>query len=64
MYYIFIIYFKTNWIEKKSNMEVLNMVNEQRKIIKMINIRKPKFFRHILRRNTFITSFMEGKING
>lgn len=40
------------------------MIEEPRQIIKMMEIRKTKFFGHIMRHNTFITNITEGKING
>lgn len=45
---------KIGWPEKKSNMEMLNIINELRQLmIKTLDIRKTKFFGHILRHNTF-----------
>jgi len=55
---------KISWKERKSNIVVLNMIEEARQIIKMMKIRKAKFFKHIMRHNTLITNIMEGKING
>jgi len=40
------------------------MIEEPRQIIKMMEIRKTKFFGHIMRHNTLITNIMGGKING
>ena len=48
----------------KSNKEVLSLIQEPRQIIKMIKIRKIKFFGHVMRHNTLIANVMEGKING
>jgi len=47
-------------MEIKSNKEVLDLVQEPRQIIKMIETRKIKFFGH----STFIINIMEEKING
>ena len=55
---------KISWRERKSNTEVLNLIKEPRQIIRMMEIRKTKFFGHIMRHNTLITNIMEGKING
>lgn len=55
---------KISWTENKSNMEVLNMIDEPRQIIKMMGIRKTKFFGRIMRHDKFIIHIMEGKING
>lgn len=52
---------KINRAEKKSNMEMLNMVNKPRQIIKTINIRKIKFFGYIMRYRTYIINSIEGK---
>jgi len=42
----------------------LNMVHELRQIIKMIEIRRIKFFGHVMQHNTFIINIMEGRMNG
>ncbi|VVC39746.1 Hypothetical protein CINCED_3A004050 [Cinara cedri] len=55
---------KISWIENKSNMEVLNMINTPRPIIKIMKMRKTKFFGHMMRHDTIITNIMERKING
>jgi len=49
---------------KEQGSSVINMVREPRQIIKMIGIRRIKFFGHVMRHNTFIINIMEGKING
>jgi len=56
--------YKNRWRERKLNMEVSNMLDEPRQIIKMIGIRKTKFFRNVMRHNMFIINIMKGKING
>lgn len=53
---------KIHWTERKSNEEVLNLVQESRQIIKMIEVRRFKIFGHVLRHDTFITNIMDGKI--
>lgn len=53
-----------SWAEWKTNMEVLNMVDEPREIIKMIGMRKTKFFGLVMRHDTFVTDNMKEKING
>jgi len=55
---------KISWRERKSNKKVLNVIDEPRKIIRMIEIRKTKFLGHIMRHNMLIKNIMEGKING
>lgn len=52
-----------SWTEKKSNEEMLNMVDEPRQFIKMLEIRT-KFFGHVVRHNTFIINILEWKTNG
>jgi hypothetical protein len=39
---------KISWKERKSKIEVLIMIEVSRQIIKMMEIRKTKFFRHIM----------------
>jgi hypothetical protein len=39
-------------------------LQEPRKIIKIRETRKIKYFGHIMQHNTFIINIMEGKING
>jgi len=55
---------KISWRERTSNIEVLNMIKEPRQIIEMMEIRKAKFFGHIMRCNTLVTNIMEGNIIG
>lgn len=49
------------WTEKKSNAEVVGMIDEPRQIIE---IRNTEFYGHVVRYNTFIINITEGKING
>jgi len=53
-----------SWTERKSNIKVLNMVDEPRIIIKVIGIRKTKFFGHVMWLDTFITNIMERETDG
>lgn len=52
------------WTERKSNGKVLNIVQEPRQIIKIIETRKIKFFEHVMRHNKFIINNIKEKING
>lgn len=52
------------WTERKSNGEILNIVQGPRQIIKIIETRKITFFEHVMRHNKFIVNVIEGKING
>lgn len=44
-------------------MEVLNMFDEPRQMIKMIQLRKIKFFGYVMKYSTFIINNIKGKIN-
>ena len=56
---------KISWTERKSNETVLNMVGEQRKLMKTIRKRQMRFLGHTIRRggieNVAITGMIEGK---
>lgn len=54
---------KISLIEKKSNMEVLNKIDEPRHIIKTMRIRKTKFVGLVVKHSTFIINIMGEKIN-
>lgn len=53
-----------SWTEKKLNEEVLNVIQEQKHIIKIIETRKIKFLKHVIRHNKCIINIIKGKING
>ena len=56
---------KISWTERKSNETVLNMIGEERTLMKTIRKRQMKFLGHIMRRggieNIAITGMIEGK---
>lgn len=52
---------KINWAEKKSNKEVLNTVQEQRQINKMIKTRRNKFIGHEQHNKFIIIIIIIGK---
>lgn len=55
---------KTRWIEKKSNVMLLEEIQERRYLMKSIEKRKIKLVGHIIRHNNFINNIFEGKIQG
>src|SRR5260221_12726989 len=55
---------KISWTEHKTNEEVLNMVNEKRKLMETIRKRQKNWIGHILRRDLLLTTVLEGRIQG
>eukprot|EP00794_Sanderia_malayensis_P015552 gene15552-17137_t len=55
---------KVPWTAKKSNVEVLTLVNERRKLMGMIKERKLKYLGHILRHPCLGKELCEGMVNG
>lgn len=54
---------KISLIEKKSNMEALNKIDEPRHIIKTMRIKKTKFVGLIVKHSAFIVNNMGEKIS-
>ena len=55
---------KISWREKKTNEEVLEMVDEQLYIIPTIIKRKMTYFGHMIRRNNIHRLLLEGPLEG
>ena len=55
---------RTSWVERKSNEEVLQSVEERRELISHILKRKAKLIGHSIRHSTFLSNIFEGKILG
>ena len=55
---------KTGWIQSNTNVKVLDEVIESRKFIKALEGNTVNFICHLLRRNEFVTSIIEGKVLG
>jgi len=55
---------KISWTAKVSISEVLNRVNENRCIISMINQRKRRWLRHVLRHDVLLRDDLEGRMTG
>ena len=55
---------KIPWTERKSNVEVLEMVGERRELMAAVRLRQLKFFGHVMRRggleNVIVTGMVEG----
>lgn len=52
------------WMEKKTNEEVLRMVNEKRTILNTIENRRGKMIGHLMRHDNYFRTILEGKIKG
>jgi hypothetical protein len=55
---------KISWTEKKSNEEVLTIVDENRNLIDIIRRRQRNWIGHILRSDCLLREILEGKIQG
>lgn len=55
---------RISWTEKKSNEEILQIIEEKRVLLFIIRSRSGKLIGHLMRHNPFITNIMEGRING
>ena len=55
---------RINWTERKSNEEILRIVEEKRVLLSIIRSRSGKLIGHIMRHNPFINNIMKGRING
>lgn len=55
---------RTSWMERKTNLEVLREVKEERRLMKEMGKRKIKFIGHVIRHNTFFVNILEGKVLG
>ena len=55
---------KISWIDKKSNKEVLEMIGEERKLLKTIRQRQLRFIGHIVREDSIEKLSLEGKVEG
>ena len=55
---------KTSWTERKTNTEVLKEINEERKLIKVIDQMKTKFSGYITMHNVFLVNLIKWKIIG
>ena len=55
---------KVSWMERVTNMEVLQSVNEERNLMRCIQWRQKNWIGHILRREFLLTEVFEGKFEG
>ena len=53
---------RISWTEKKSNEEVLTLVQEQRNLIDTIKQRQRNWIGHVLRSDSMLREVLEGKI--
>src|ERR1700733_9441031 len=55
---------KISWTEQKTNEEVLEMIDEERKLMKTIGERQRKWIGHTLRGESLLRMVIEGKMEG
>ena len=55
---------KVKWSDRKTNEEVLSMVNEQRSLVGQIVNRKKNWVGHVLKGDGFLREVMEGRMEG
>ncbi len=55
---------KISWTEKKSNAEVLQLVREERSLVKTIRDRKKQWIGHIMRHDNLYRDVLEGRMEG
>ena len=55
---------KISWIDKKTNKKVLEMMGEERKLLKTIHQRQLKFVGHIVREQSIEKLSLEGRVGG
>lgn len=55
---------KISWTQRKTNEEVLEQIQERRRIWRHITKRRTQTIGHILRRDGLIKTIIEGKVNG
>ena len=53
-----------SWMERKTNIEVLQQVGESREIMKIITIRRLRWMGHVMRHPGLMHDMIEGKIPG
>ena len=55
---------KISWKKKVTNKEVLRRARVKREMLYAINMRKTRYFGHIIRQNGVQGHLLEGKVNG
>jgi len=55
---------KVPWTEHKTNEEILQMVETERKLIDTLRSRQKRWLRHILRHDSLLTITLEAQIQG
>ena len=55
---------KIAWTERKSNVEVLQSINTERELIKIIRTRQLSFLGHVMRKGELENLSLTGKIEG
>ena len=55
---------RVSWVERRTNEEILKMVEEQRSLIGTIRRRQRKWIGHILRSDTLLKDIIEGRMEG
>ena len=55
---------KVSWVDKESNAEVLQKVQENKSILDTVQHRYFRWFGHILRHDSLLRDIIEGRMNG
>ena len=55
---------KVSWVERKTNEDVLIMVDEKRELLDRITKTKKRWIGHIVRGNDLLKEVIEGRIDG
>ena len=55
---------KISWVDKKTNEEILNMVQEDRKILNTVWYHKHKWMRHVLMHDRLLCDVLEERMLG
>ena len=55
---------KISWVERRTNEEILQLVEERRSLIGTIRERQKKWIGHILRSDTLLRDIIEGRMEG
>ena len=55
---------RISWVDKISNEEVLSKVEEDRQIMKIIQLRQHHWIGHILRHESLLLDIIEGRMKG
>jgi hypothetical protein len=55
---------RISWVERRTNVEILQLVGEKRSLMDTIRGRQKKWIGHILRSDTLLKDIIEGRMEG